>query len=333
MNSETYALDGTWRLILKDLGISTANVMRRAGFPEDFLNSSSVARLKASDFYRFWDCVCDELNEPLFPLLLCNAIRGDSFSPALFAALCSPNLLVAIKRIAQYKRLVAPMRLNVQENGATISLQLEWSKDALTPPDSLVVAELLFFVTLARIGTREHINPLIVSTNKLPTPIRPYENFFGVKIHQADSHRIIFSNSDALRPFLTSNEELWTVFEPELRMRLAELDESVTVTQRVRAVLLEALPSSMTSMESVASKLCMSRRTLQRQLEFEGTTYIKILKQTREMLARHYLVKTQISAAEISFLLGFEEPNSFYRAFREWTGMSPERIRKNSKSL
>jgi AraC-like DNA-binding protein len=332
MSLDTYALDATWRPILKDLGVSSANVLRRAGLPEDLLNRPSVVRLNTIDFYRFWESVTDELDDPLFPLRLCKAIRGDSFSPPLFAALCSPNLLVAIKRIAHYKRLVAPLRLIVQDDDSNVTLGLEWISNVLKPPISLVVAELLFFVTLARIGTRESIKPLVISTDKLPTPIEPYEEFLGVKIEKADFHKITFSRSDALLPFLTSNEDLWAVFEPELRMRLVALDQSVTIVQRVKAVLLEALPSSMASMDAVASRLCMSKRTLQRQLEFEGTSYMRILQQTREMLARHYLQKTQISTAEISFLLGFEEPNSFYRAFRAWTGMSPEKSRHSSQS-
>ena len=33
------------------------------------------------------------------------------------------------------------------------------------------------------------------------------------------------------------------------------------------------------------------------------------------------------SSAEISFLLGYEDPNSFFRAFHAWTGQTPERAR------
>ncbi|WP_354338449.1 AraC family transcriptional regulator [Pseudomonas kilonensis] len=43
---------------------------------------------------------------------------------------------------------------------------------------------------------------------------------------------------------------------------------------------------------------------------------------THESLARHYLGETTLSGAEIAFLLGFEDPNSFYRAFQDWTGQT-----------
>jgi AraC-like DNA-binding protein len=52
-----------------------------------------------------------------------------------------------------------------------------------------------------------------------------------------------------------------------------------------------------------------------------------VLNRTREELARHYLGSSALTGAEISFLLGFEDPNSFFRAFHSWTGETPERVR------
>lgn len=52
-----------------------------------------------------------------------------------------------------------------------------------------------------------------------------------------------------------------------------------------------------------------------------------MLNETREHLAKHYLKTSGISGAEISFLLGFEDPNSFFRAFHAWTGETPEQAR------
>jgi AraC-like DNA-binding protein len=261
---------------------------------------------------------------------VCNTIKSESFSPLLFAALCSPNFWVATQRIARYKTLVAPMRLDIRESGDSVTLNLVWPDCAdsqIKPPPSLVSTELLFFVTLARIGTRETIRPLRMVTNKPPTPAEPYENFLGIRIQRGAGHHIIFKKADMLMPFLTANEGIWAAFEPELRTRLAGLKTEAQVVQRVRSVLLESLPSGLISMNTIASRLAISRRTLQRRLKSEGTTYLLLLQQTREALARHYLLKTQLSTGEIAFLLGFDEPNSFYRAFRTWTGHSPDQVR------
>ena len=328
--SNTYALDSTWRPLLKDLGLSAANVLRRAGLPEDLLTRPEV-RLEAEEFHRFWGGLELELGDPLFPLQLCQAVRSEAFSPALFAALCSPNFLVAVQRIARYKALVAPVQLRVSDETERMTLDLEWPNDHHQPPASLAVTELLFFVGLARMGTRETLRPLWVTTPTPPSPAAAYAEFLGVEIRSGLRHQIAFSRQDAVRPFLTTNEGLWAAFEPQLRTRLAELDATVTVAQRVRAVLLEALPSGQSDMDTVSRKLAMSRRTLQRQLEAEGLSYTELLREARQALALHYLNKTELPVAEIAFLLGFEEPNSFYRAFRVWTGWTPEVIRRQGK--
>jgi AraC-like DNA-binding protein len=71
----------------------------------------------------------------------------------------------------------------------------------------------------------------------------------------------------------------------------------------------------------------MSTRTLQRRLGDEGSSFQTVLTSTRMALARHYLTNETISTVEISFLLGYADSSSFYRAFRDWTGLTPEQMR------
>ena len=80
-------------------------------------------------------------------------------------------------------------------------------------------------------------------------------------------------------------------------------------------------------MGEVARKLGTSTRTLQRRLKQEGKGFQEILARTREELARHYLKSSNLSGSEISFLLGYDDPNSFFRAFQSWTGTTPEQAR------
>ena len=225
MPPHTYALDSSWRTLLSDLGVKPADVLRRAGLVDDLLQQPSV-RLSQNDYYRFWQSVEAETGHPVFPVRLCQAIRSESFSPALFAALCSPNLLVAAQRISRYKPLVGPMRLDVTEGRGTIRFEISWLNTGLLPPTSLVITELLFFVLVARMGTRAHVCPIQVTTFPLPSPVAPYEEFIGARIEPGAQHRLVFTQADATRPFLTSNDSLWAAFEPELRQRLATLDSS-----------------------------------------------------------------------------------------------------------
>lgn len=330
MDSNAYAMDMTWPAILKELGIRTANVLRRAELPEDLFARTS-ARLDTAEYFRFWEALEAEANDDLFVIRVYAALRGEFFSPPLFAALCSPNLLTALQRISHYKPLVAPMRFDVVEKRDLVTVSLTWLDTTMRPPSSLVAAELLFSVCLARVGTQDMIRPRRVIAETPPTPAAAYEKFLGVAIQKGKGHSVSFSRDDALKPFLSSNDAMWQIFEPALRKRLAELDASATTVERVRATLLEGLPSGKVAMDDVARRLAMSKRTLQRRLEDEGTSYQEVLRVAREALAIHYLERSTIALAEISFLLGFEEPNSFFRAFNDWTGRTPETVRREAR--
>ena len=322
-----FPLEAAWLPLLSDFGVRPASLLRRAELPDDLFVRAGVS-LSTEEYFRLWQALQVEVADPLFPLHLARVITAESFMPPLFAALCSPNLTVAAVRLSSYKRLIAPMALDVASKRGELVLTLRWLDAKAIPPQSLIATELAIIVRLARIATREPVRPLSVVTANPPQPAAEYAKFFGVAVKRGKSHALTFSRADAERPFLTASEAMWKTFEPELRRRLAELDADATTAERVHAVLLESLPSGQTAMEAVARRLGMSKRTLQRRLGEEGTTFSQLLGRTREELARHYLVKTSLSCTEISFLLGFDEPSSFFRAFHEWTGRTPEAVRQ-----
>lgn len=99
-----------------------------------------------------------------------------------------------------------------------------------------------------------------------------------------------------------------------------------TVT-RVRDLIRHALPASL-SQDEVADRLHMSPRTLHRRLEEEGSSYRGIKEALRRDMALARLTKTRQSIAQVATDLGYADTSAFYRAFISWTGMSPERYRK-----
>lgn len=328
----TFSLDIGWQALLSDLGVRSDHVLRKAGLPDDILSRAGHG-LTTAEYFRFWYALEDEVRDPLFALRIVETVSAESFDPPLFAALCSANLLQAVQRLAKYKQLVAPMSLDIEvdETGA-MTISPRWLSTQSEVPCSLQVAELAFLLKLARLATREPVRALRVC---LPTPppracVQPYERHFGTAIRGSAGPSITFSAADLRRPFLTLNEGMWRVFEPDLRRRLNELDATATTSERVRAVLLELLPAGSATIEHTAERLGMSKRTLQRRLGDEGHSFRSLLNGTREHLARHYLSSTSMSGGEIAFLLGFEDPNSFYRAFHEWTGQTPDSARIQS---
>jgi AraC-like DNA-binding protein len=321
-----FLVDKAWRFMLRDFGISTDVVLKRAQLSGD-LFARKNATLSTEEYFRLWKSLEKSLGDPSFPLRLGQTIPAEAFNPPLFAALCSPNLYVAMERLSKYKRLIGPMTLAVEagERSTAVILDCLYTDNPL--PESLIATELVFILYLARLATREHIVPQSVSSTGALLTAGAYAGYFGVMPARGGANQIRFSAEDMERPFLTENEALWRFFEPELRKRLFESESGTDFSARVRSCLFELVPSGLCSSEEVAKRLAVSKRTLQRHLNHEKTSFQQELKKTREELARHYLENSTLSGAQISFLLGFEDPNSFVRAYRSWTGKTPGRVR------
>nr|HQU89945.1 AraC family transcriptional regulator [Denitromonas sp.] len=95
----------------------------------------------------------------------------------------------------------------------------------------------------------------------------------------------------------------------------------------VRDLLRDALPTALTVTEAAAS-LHMSTRTLHRRLEEEGSGFRLIKDAFRRDIALSRLTKTRHSIADIAADLGYADTSAFYRAFVAWTGLAPDRFRR-----
>lgn len=322
-----YALDPTARAMLTDLGLSPTAVLRRAGLRPGLLSTGPVW-LSQDEFFSLWRAMEIEANHPNLPILIVEKLSPELFSPSLFAAVVSPDLNTAAHRVAHYKRLIGPLHLDIDIGAHETTLSFAWPAGP-HPPDSMVLTELLFWVGLARLGTRAEVVPTRVTVPTPPADLDAYRSVFGVDIEPADRQCVAFRADDAARPFLTANASVWETFEPHLRQRLAELDVGASTSERVGAVLLEVLPVGRTTVAEVAKELAVSSRTLHRQLQAEGASFQGILSATRERLARHYLRNPTLSGTDIAFLLGYGDTSSFYRAFQSWTGQTPEQVRSS----
>jgi AraC-like DNA-binding protein len=323
-NKKKYILDMGWRVLLQDWQVIAEDVLRYAGLPPDLLNRKAPT-VTASEYFKLWEGISSLMREdPTFPLRLGQSISVEAFSPAIFACFCSPNMNIALSRLQQYKPIVAPLKLELEQNDEQTLVKLAGLPENGLVPSSLIAMELVFMVHLARLATRTPMTPKAVYVNTRLPGIDAYEAFFGVRVTHEDFNGVAFKAADAERPFLTANDAMWSVFEPELRKRLKDLDAEAGFRDRVRASLVEILASGQYSMPDVAYRLAVSTRTLQRRLREEGTSFQQELDDLREELARHYLSNSDYSSAQIAFLLGYQDPNSFFRAFRTWTGQTPE---------
>ncbi|WP_090109443.1 AraC family transcriptional regulator [Limimaricola pyoseonensis] len=315
-----------WGLILGQLGIDPQDVLRSARLPLDLFRREA-ASLDSAEYFRLWQAMERVSGDPLLPLRLARAMTAETFSPALFACLCSESLDAALARLALYKPLIGPMHLSVEKDASETVVEIRGLPGDIDPPPSLIAGELVFFTHLARLGLRERIVPTRVeSPVPLPQP-HAFADWLGCAPRHGEAARVAFRGRDAERPFLTANPAMWAAFEPGLRQRLSDATAQTSMAGRLRGWFNETIASGRVSINEAARDLGVSGRTLQRRLSAEDTSFQKELSAVRERLARHYLTQTRLSTGEIAFLLGYAEPNSFYRALHGWTGATPDRIR------
>lgn len=74
----------------------------------------------------------------------------------------------------------------------------------------------------------------------------------------------------------------------------------------------------------------MSRRTLRRHLAAEGTNVAALRDDIKAEFARQLLVDTAMSITEISVTLHYTKPGAFSRAYKNWTGVSPQDTRRGA---
>ncbi|WP_282003063.1 AraC family transcriptional regulator [Veillonella denticariosi] len=321
-----YHLDGQYEELLKRNNVNLTEVLKKANLPSGLFRAEKVM-MTSDEYRRFMDVIGESLQTPQDLIRMATGEGIEIFSPPIFAAYCSQNGIECIRRLKQYKLLIGPMnyRLEINASSVTVSL-ISYDKGQLSA--TFVVGEFLFLVNLLRKATKEHISPIYVGIDNFTINTDLYSEYFGIDITNDSQPNIIFRISDLHIPFISNNDTMWTFFKPELNKRLYNMGTEESVCKQVKAILLEALPAGKYTVDDVAHELGISRRTLQRYLTEEHSTFQSILNETRKELAIYYFEHTTMETREIAFLLGYQEYNSFTRAFTVWTGMSVSEFRR-----
>jgi AraC-like DNA-binding protein len=155
-----------------------------------------------------------------------------------------------------------------------------------------------------------------------------FEAQFGCPIEfGSDRDALTFKSVTVEQPFTTHNPALLSMLAPQLESALNEQTTQLRLPDKVKAIQARLLAGQKYGIDEVAMELNMSARTLQRRLAAEGQKFQTLLDSARCEMAQQYLTKSSLDLTEISFLLGYEESNSFNRAFRGWVGVSPTQWR------
>ncbi len=112
--------------------------------------------------------------------------------------------------------------------------------------------------------------------------------------------------------------------------QLRQIEPSEDLIARINHIVQDKT-NSFPSLVEVAAEICVSPRTLRRELKKRDTTYQILLDTAREKMAIKLLKSSTLTIHEISEKLGYKDPTNFGRAFRKWTGKPPGAYRTTGK--
>lgn len=335
MSADLIPLSKVSRLRMRELGIDEARVLRLAGISPEVYRSPRP-RFSTRQFFALWQAIGEVGDDPALGLRMGEYRSAEHVEVILLVAMYSANLHEAMEKIARYKRLVCPEEITVEYRGAEAIAHYRWTAAENHAPSTLTDAMFASALNLVRRGTGDPaITPRrveFVRRKPAPADAAMYETYFGGSVRfGAPRDLLVWNKATMYEPFLTHNEDLIDLLLPGLEAALRDYGKAQSLAEQVGAILGRGMHGERPSVETVARQLHVSPRTLQRRLADEGTSYQAQLDLVRQQTARHLLTSTDMEAGEIAFLLGFEEINSFTRAFHHWEGTTPNRWRESAR--
>jgi AraC-like DNA-binding protein len=252
-----------------------------------------------------------------------------SFDVVAYTMMSSPHLLGILERVGRYVAILSgAASLAVAETGEGYRMILELSGGDQPVPRQRFEFDLMTFLSFCRWVTNRDLRPLALEL-RFPPPadLRPYQDAFRCPLRfSARANALLFARADVMSPLPTAHPLLAEVHERLASEYLQRLEHS-HISSRARTAIIRRLPDGEPQRSDIAAALELSERSLQRRLEGEGTSFLRLLDDTRRELAQQYLGQPALSLADIAFLLGFADQSSFFRASRRWFGTSPRHYR------
>lgn len=329
MSSDQIPVSSALAVRLAALGVDIEQLGRLAGLPAGLFDKRrDKAKLTTQQFFSVWSALPQLNDDPAFGLRLGGEVSPEHYDIASVAALHSATLGEALQKIARYKRLVCPEELMLVEDGDSIRLHTRWTMSEGHAPALLVDAMFAAITTLCRRGTGLPIQPRAIELTRRPDDAAPMARYFNCPVaFNAPLDVLVFDRALMRQPFITYNQDMLAVLLPGLEAELAKALAEHDLPAQVRAILGRSMRGQRPSVNSVAAELYLSPRTLQRRLQQHGYSYQQLLDETRHHTACRLLADTDLEPGEIAFVLGFEELNSFSRAFMQWEALTPNRWR------
>ncbi|OCJ13079.1 AraC family transcriptional regulator [Rhizobium sp. AC44/96] len=316
-----------WRVI-EELGIRPTALLRQARLPAT-LHLGGQTFVTTTQFFALMQALSDLSGDPMLGIRMVQTVDTAVHPPSSLAAFYARDYRDGLARLSRFKCLCTPEQLHVAETKGDCVITTEWPFATGAEPAISVDITFATLVEMGRRATRGAIVPRRLELTRPDPVIAAYMEYFGCPVRTGASRNLLVLDAGDLdKPFPGHNPDMLEMLTPALNAALGELEAQSSVAEQVKIILKRSMASGQPGLSDVAKQMGMSERTLQRRITETGSTFRDLLSDARRDLGRHLLADPTTDIDEVACLLGYQDTTSFYRAFREWEGMPPNRWRE-----
>jgi AraC-like DNA-binding protein len=315
----------------KLLGLDRAALMKKADLTPQELKDPD-GRVPSLKIWWLWQELIRQVPDPALGIKMGETPHSPTrYGLVGYTLVFSRTLGEALARLSRYSRIIAEtVQLTIESDGwrFKITLQADPQFELLRHPIDSRLASIL---SSLRHLSGKSLNPLGVD---FPYPrlrdASVHRRYFQAPLHfRAPRAALHFSREDMDLPIVHSDDTLARYLDRLATQQMKTLGVG-SLTERVGRTIWFELNGGMPPLKRIAAKLGVSPRSLQRSLRKEGKPYRGLLDEFRREMAVRLMSQRNLSVHEIAFLLGYNEPSSFHKAFRRWYRTSPRTFRRAS---
>ena len=323
-------------LILARLTHIVRRFMEAEGLSLDLLNeytnaaSSGSERLPIGQWWALLERVAQVSNDPHVGLRIGKLTQIQDVGVLGYLAASCETLGQAMQRLQRFEGLLQQLAASsVAVDGDCI--RLAWTNENGHSTDLSNEVLISGLLTVLGILIAPHrIKPVCVEfPRKSDSGLATYEAMLGCPVQFARPQLAVRLRADNLMlPINSRDTHLMQLLEQQAATALKALEHSDEFLIQLQKAMSRGLLERNASMPWVAVQLNMSVRSVYRALNERGKTFKGQLDELRQTLAQQYLADETLSLSEIALLLGYSEQSAFNRAFRQWTGSTPLKHRR-----
>lgn len=315
------------------LGLNTDEILAAAQVDRTLLKDPD-GRMSNAQASALWRKAFELSNDPDLALHAVENLPPGAYRVLEFLTRNAPTVGDALLKVSKYFPLInSAVRLPIGLGPRSVTFGVE------APSNPALITRPYAEYTLAAIYLRtrraaDDTYDLIRVEFSHPKPERidEHERIFGCPVKfGAEACRLVIAREVWDSKRRGGDPELFEVLDAHAALLLGRLPDDASCAGRVREAIASELRGGDPRLGSIARRLAMSPRTLQRRLSDEGVVFNDALDEMRWTAARSYLSQRDIAATEVAYLLGFSSQSSFHRAFKRWSGRTPAQFRREGR--